>query len=251
MVLLYKDAIFQEGNPYYVVKGIGKLIFTKNNIAKISDNPEKYIIISYKGYQPFINLMIKDGFAFKEQMGASLVFEKDNKKMIAATRMFTRYFQVIQVDKVMKDYINNKASARDPLPSDFKLIFKYGVEGRNILDTFNGKFTKDMVVDPPIIIDLSLTKEEKQIIYNKMKEIDIFSYPQTFDPVSNMQVTPYQSYYFKVIANNITKEIEWDDKHASGDDRAIKLRELIDIIKVMIYDKDEYKKLPQPRGGYD
>ncbi|MFC1919116.1 hypothetical protein ACFLWW_04025, partial [Chloroflexota bacterium] len=96
------------------------------------------------------------------------------------------------------------AGCSAPLPSeaDFNLIFKYGVMARNELDTFQGTYTKDMVADPPITVNLSLTEEELDRIHRKMLEIDFFNYPETFT-VSVAQgekvgiVTPYSSYYFK------------------------------------------------------
>ena len=44
-----------------------------------------------------------------------------------------------------------------PQESDFNFIFKYGVSGRNTLDTFKGTYTKDMVLDPAITIELTLS----------------------------------------------------------------------------------------------
>jgi len=48
---------------------------------------------------------------------------------------------------------------------DFNLIFKYGVTARNELNTFQGTYTKDMISDPSITVDLSLTEEELSRIY--------------------------------------------------------------------------------------
>ena len=64
--------------------------------------------------------------------------------------------------------------APTPSPSSFNLIFKYGVRARNELNTFNGTYTKDMVMDPSITVNLSLSKEELDRIYQKMIKIDFF-----------------------------------------------------------------------------
>jgi hypothetical protein len=124
----------------------------------------------------------------------------------------------------------------------------------NEIDTFHDKFTKDMITDPPITINLSLTEEEMDKIYQKMVEIDFFSYPEEFkveimgDIIGT--VTPYSSYYFTVEKGSITKELRWEDEITNPDVKADRLRELINLIINIIASKPEYKALPEPSGGY-
>ena len=139
--------------------------------------------------------------------------------------------------------------------SNFNLIFKYGVGAQNELNTFEGTYTKDMIMDPPITVKLHLSQEELDRIYQKMVEIDFFSYPDKFfvsvppGEVVGM-VTPFLSYYFKVEYDSKTKELWWEDEIIKEDEKAEKLRELIKFIRDIIESKEEYKKLPSPRGGY-
>ena len=139
--------------------------------------------------------------------------------------------------------------------SDFNLIFRYGVDAKNILDTFQGTYSKDMVRDPNIMIYLSLSEEEMDQIYDKMLEIDFFNYPDEFSVSVSPSgitglVTPYDTYYFKVEYNSQIKELRWKDKIMNPDERADKLRELIKLIINIIESKEEYKKLPEPTSGY-
>lgn len=140
--------------------------------------------------------------------------------------------------------------------SDFNLIFKFGVGAQNELNTLDQTFTKDMIVDSNITVTLSLSKEELDTIYQKMIEIDFFSYPDTFaiyvapGETRGIQST-YSSYYFKVEYDSKIKELWWEDEIVEPiDDKAEKLRELITLIRGLIYSKEAYKKLPRPRGGY-
>jgi hypothetical protein len=139
--------------------------------------------------------------------------------------------------------------------SSFDFIFKYGVTARNILDTFQGTFTKDMVMDPSITTELTLTEAEMDSIYQKMVEIDFFSYPDEFEvdvpedePVGI--ITPHSTYIFEVEDKSGTKELNWEDKITNTDEKADKLRELIDLIINIIESKAEYQDLPTPTGGY-
>jgi len=146
----------------------------------------------------------------------------------------------------------NTASGEE---SDFNLIFKYGVTARNELNTFKGTFTKDMVADPSITIDLTLTEEEMDRIHRKMIEIDFFDYPDEFSiPLEGEEivkiVTPYSRYYFKVEYESGIKELRWEDEIQNENEEADRLRELIKLIKDIIENRAEYKELPEPSSGY-
>ena len=250
-VFSYRHVVFQEGNPLPFLGGIIKLTFTKSEVIKVSEKPELFIEKSKSNHQSFIRLMAREGYVFNDQIGAGLIFEKDGSKVIAITSMFTRYYEVIEVNRNIKRLVKDSIILKEELPTDFRMIFAYGVGAKNKLDTFEGKYTMDMIQDPSMTVNFKLDKEQLQIIYNKMQNIDFFEYPSSFNPVTNGEVTPFQTYYFKVRVNGIINEIRWEDKHFSEEIKAKKLRELIQLITIMIQDSPEYKLLPQPRGGYD
>lgn len=142
-----------------------------------------------------------------------------------------------------------------PVDPDFNFIFKYGVMAKNELNTFTGRYTKDMVLAHSITTRLTLTKDELDQIHQKMIDFDFFNYPDTFkvgpraDGMISI-VTPYDSYYFKVQVGNETKELTWEDEIKNPDPKADKLRELIKLITSIIQSKPAYNALPQPRSGY-
>ncbi len=138
---------------------------------------------------------------------------------------------------------------------NFNFIFKYGVSGGNTLDTFHGTYARDMILDPAETINMTLTSEEMDSIYQKMLEIDFFNYPDKFsvtvaDNETKTLVAPYFTYFFRVEYNGKTKELIWHDKYVNSDPPANKLKELINLIVGVIESKDEYKALPAPTGGY-
>lgn len=144
---------------------------------------------------------------------------------------------------------------RDLQISGYDLEFKYGITARNVLNTFEGTYTKDMVTDPPITIDLTLSEEEKEEIYLKMEEIDFFDYPDEFSveipPGTTVTlVTPYSSYYFRVAHDSQIKELWWDDDIKNPDEQADRLRDLIMLIRDIVESKEEYKALPTPTSAY-
>jgi hypothetical protein len=148
----------------------------------------------------------------------------------------------------------NTAAANEA-SGKFNFIFKYGVSGGNTLDTFQGTYTRDMVMDPAITINLALTTEEMDSVLQKMLEIDFFNYPDKFsvdvaDNETKVEVAPYPTYFFSVEYNGQTKELLWHAKYVNTDSPADKLKELINLIINIIELKDEYKALPTPSGGY-
>ena len=144
---------------------------------------------------------------------------------------------------------------RIPRDPSFNFDLKYGVSAKNEIDTFHDKFTKDMVNDPSITINLRLSKTEMDSIYQKMLEIDFFSYPDTFTvttaPGDAVQVvTPFNTYQFTVEKDSKTKILNWSGEIQNPDDKAAKLRELIFLIKRIIEAKEEYKELPDAGSAY-
>ncbi|NJD53862.1 MAG: hypothetical protein FIB07_13460 [Candidatus Methanoperedens sp.] len=134
---------------------------------------------------------------------------------------------------------------------DFNITFRYGVEGKNELNTFKGTYMKDMVIDPSITVNLSLTKEEKQRIYQKMNDTNFFDYPGYFPQRQDRFVTPNSVYRLKVEYDSKIKEVSWDDNSLFEDENIEKgLNEIKGLIIEIIEDKEEYKIIPTPRALY-
>lgn len=131
-------------------------------------------------------------------------------------------------------------------PSDFNFIFKYGVMAKNELNTFNQTFTKDMIVDAPITIELKLTDDEMESVYDKIRSSNLFSAAGA-KINENIMVTPCDNYYLMIQTGDIQRELLWNDCHGEIKDQR---KKFTDYIKQIIFSKEEYKKLPEPQGGY-
>ena len=102
-----RQTLFQEGNPIPVLIGVLKVNFSHENPVEISsadstkyivkkDNLDsKYGLIS-QSLDDYIDIMHKEDWIFKEQMGSGLVFTRDNQNQTVVTRMFTRYYIIIE-----------------------------------------------------------------------------------------------------------------------------------------------------------
>ncbi len=143
------------------------------------------------------------------------------------------------------------------LSNRFNFILGFGIYSRNILNTFDRTFTKDLV-NGLYSINFTLTDEEMKLIEKKFRYIDILSYPDDFAPITintfnntTTYITPHNTYYLRVELDGKLKEIIWEDSNLSKEESAIVLRNLIKEIEQLIYQQDDYKKMPEPKDGYD
>ena len=142
-----------------------------------------------------------------------------------------------------------------PADRHFNIRFKYGVTARNELNTFENKFTKDLILDGTVTIPFVLSDNDLAAIEGKLTEIDFFTYPDTFivqttDTVG--YISHHSTFIFKVKSESIIKTLVWADAIVAplGDERPSKLREAIAFIRSIIESKPEYQRLPAARGGY-
>lgn len=133
-----------------------------------------------------------------------------------------------------------------PQSAAFNVIFKYGVGAKNELNTFAQTYTKDMIIDPSVTIPLKLADSELTGIHQKLNDLNLFN--ESAKPVEgNVMVMPCSSYYLKVQINSEQKELFWDYCRGRMSD---KFQQFANYIIEIIESKEEYKKLPAPRGGY-
>lgn len=135
---------------------------------------------------------------------------------------------------------------------DNGFIFKYGVGAKNVLDTFDGTFTKDLISNGTITVPLKLSPQELSPVFDQMKAMNIMNYPDTFDEGFS---TPHLTYDLTVRIEGKTKRITWDasldDGGLSKSKEAQRLKDLVNSTRKMVENKEEYKKLPSATGCYD
>lgn len=159
-----------------------------------------------------------------------------------------------QIPELKNPVANNSGNignenGKTNLGADFNLVFKYGVGGKNVLDTFKNKFTKDMIADPSITVDFKLTKAERESIRQKINELDLFNKETNIRPESGIQMaqTPCSNYYLKAQDSALVKEISWDD--CTGEITET-YQQFTNFMINLIESKKEFKDLPAAQGGY-
>jgi hypothetical protein len=138
---------------------------------------------------------------------------------------------------------------------NFAFTFEFGSCNRDILDTFNGTFTKDMIVDPAVTIPFQLSDSQTTAIYQEMVEIGFFDYPEVFSiptPDNGIvgMVTPAMRYCMTVRNGDLIKTLSWVDEITEPTTpEAERLRSLFGLIIDMIQESPDYKQLPEPKAG--
>lgn len=138
------------------------------------------------------------------------------------------------------------------MPKDFGFVFRYGVEERNVLNTMDQTFTKDLIAKGTITTKLVFTEADLLRVYRFMKEIDIISYPQFLAKAvrNHVMIQPRCVESFRIRMKGIDYRfgqkcfVDPDTGHFRD------FRSLVDTVLDILEKKEEYKKLPQAEGGY-
>lgn len=136
------------------------------------------------------------------------------------------------------------------MPSDFNFLVQFGVQSKNEINTFENIVIKDLIEEGTVSTEISFTEEEMKKIYQKMREINILDPEELKPEKTNCVQTPYEEDKWKIELNNETNTLYWTGEYCEITDYAQQLFELRNYILDIVKSKDEYKKLPEAKGGY-
>lgn len=142
-------------------------------------------------------------------------------------------------------------SMPEVMPEDFAFAVRFGITGKNEINTFEHTVTKDLVVKGTATANLTLTDSEIADIYSRMREINVMR-EMRLEPVSpNCNQTPYDEEHWQIRLNGEEQTLEWSEEKCEITEDAVKLRELRSYIFELVKNKPEYRELPEAEGGYD
>ena len=157
------------------------------------------------------------------------------------------------------------------MPKDFGFILRYGVDGKNILNTFEQTYTKDLIMKGTISVKLSFTVPEMKKLYDTMMSIRIMSFPPSIqrrgmevhtsiNPDSSYTVTgiftketPHSFDALEVRMNGAHNSIMSDQFNCFDAEDPVRCRDfefLVRLIQEILERKKEYRDLPKAEGGY-
>ena len=134
---------------------------------------------------------------------------------------------------------------------NFKFTLNFGAAGGiNCIDTYNSKFTKDLIQNGTETIDFIIPEDKMREIYEAFLEYNIAELP---DDVSrnDTYISPKYTYIFTYTWGNETRTIMCDAVYTyKAPDAHIRFVNFADMIREYICGTEEYKNMPPAEGGY-
>ncbi|MBI5474950.1 MAG: hypothetical protein HY961_21625 [Ignavibacteriae bacterium] len=163
--------------------------------------------------------------------------------------MDRRVFVVLSVLMLLGLSACDLGRAPEPDPQFLKLEFKYSFG--NVVNTFDGKLTKDLVLDGSITIPFWFTSDEQNLIVAELNRAEFFQLPDTVRSQQGVRVEPNPgAQWLRVQLDQRQKSVVWffPPEQTNGYGEAI--QRLAAAIRSIVEGKREYKLLPAARGGY-
>ena len=134
-----------------------------------------------------------------------------------------------------------------------QVLMHYGFN--NEVDTFNGKLTKDLILDGIVTVDFSFTTEEQMQIEEAIILNDFFNLPDTIQYFSgdSIDVLIYPNpgmQYLRVNYDNQDRKVYWSYPLPDNAD-ALAIMAIYNEIRSVVESTAVYQDLPEPRGGYN
>jgi hypothetical protein len=139
---------------------------------------------------------------------------------------------------------------------NFAFKLSYGSCGTDVIDTFTGTYTKDLIVSPAVTTTIALSKKDMSSIFDAMQRINIFAYPSEYtidtNEASRVGTIQPQTTYVFIVRNGVTKHsIRWVDNLIVDPypKEAAALHHVAQLIQEIISQQPEVQQLPIRGGG--
>ena len=118
------------------------------------------------------------------------------------------------------------------------------------LNTFEGTFTKDLVMDGSITVEFWLSKEDQESIKELAEKLSFFSIPDTIPAIPGVGMDPDPSPdMLRIKSEDKDNTVVWSYPKDPANTNIEKLIELSEHIMSIVKESDTYKSLPEVRGG--
>ena len=144
----------------------------------------------------------------------------------------------------------------ESVPEDFSVSLTGNCFGVSSYNSETGKLVKTTDVTNPAdyVTYYQLTNEDKSYIYDLIVSMDVYSYPDVYDPNENLGSDPPMTLILKVKTNGDSKEIKAEDIAREFTSQNKKGQMYLSTCKAIInrlQSTDEWKALPEYEFFYD
>ncbi len=142
------------------------------------------------------------------------------------------------------------------VPDDFSIALTWNCYGVSSYDSTTGKLIKTTDATNPddYITYYQLTKEDKEYIYNLIVSMDIYSYPNIYNPHGDLKSDPPMTLILTVNINGSEKTIKAEDICVEFSTRNKKGQRFLSTCKSIInrlQTTQEWKALPEYEHFYE
>jgi hypothetical protein len=142
------------------------------------------------------------------------------------------------------------------VPEDFSFALTWGVYGISSYDSRTGKLvkTKDATNPADYVTYVKLSDEVMELIYKKLRALDLDSYPDEYDPDPMMGSDPSADLILTIRNGDRVKTVTAKDVSLSYESWSIKGKKFIDTcldISDILTATEEWKALPDYEFYYD
>ena len=142
------------------------------------------------------------------------------------------------------------------VPEDFSFALTWGVYGISSYDSRTGKLvkTKDATNPADYVTYVKLSDEVTELIYKKLRALDVESYPDEYDPAPMMGSDPSADLILTIRNGDRVKTVTAKDVSLSYDALFPKGKRFIDTcldISDILTATEEWKALPDYEFYYD
>jgi len=102
VLVLFRDTVFQEGNPIPILTGIITIELTDKQVVPLKEGNQKFILRASNYRARIVEYLSQDGFSQHEgDVGGGMhQLEKDDKIYYYDIRMFTRNYVIYDLIRV-------------------------------------------------------------------------------------------------------------------------------------------------------
>lgn len=156
---------------------------------------------------------------------------------------------IVLIMMILGSCSNESNNAYNEMPADFDFSLKYGVYGKEEINTFQDFIVKDLVEDGTVQASLILNEQDMNDIYNEMMTLNIMDELE-LKKEEGCDSEPPSMRVWDIHMNGETKKFNYQSYCETPPD-VLKLYQLEEFIRKIIIQKEEYKKLPAVNGSYE
>ena len=147
------------------------------------------------------------------------------------------------------------APSQAAIPKDFAIHFEFGLCWRDVVDTQNDQYVRDLVIDDATrTVRLELSDSQRRQLFQWVAESRFFELPEELDASTEKDglITerfPSEQFVITIQRSGVRRQVKFDDNGDSKSDAVVRVRTLAQRLTRLFTQLPQVKKLPKPPVG--